>query len=314
MKIIFKNVFRYTVLLTIIVFTYYYRNDIANYILRKANPIKKNVVITNNSYYSNNNLKYVQETDDYVIHKRQDILNIFYTILNSGTKNYEFLCDNSYEHCLYDVEEVLNDDEILASINNMVHPYNSYENVSINVSNYGKIEVEITKIYNDAQMIYINNFINDYINKNITTDLSDQDKIKKFHDYIINETVFDIDTANNNNRSETLSHTAYGLIENHKAICGGYSDIMSIYLYMLNIPNYRIATNDHVWNLVYVDNKWLHLDLTWDDPVTSDGSNQLLYTYFLIDTNTLLKEDNKQHNFNEYIYYEANNNTIGNNS
>lgn len=80
---------------------------------------------------------------------------------------------------------------------------------------------------------------------------------------------------------------------------------MSIYLYLLNIPNYRIATNDHIWNLVYINNTWLHLDLTWDDPVTSDGTNELLYDYFLINNDKLFKLDTKQHNFNKNIYLEA---------
>ena len=54
-----------------------------------------------------------------------------------------------------------------------------------------------------------------------------------------------------------------------------------------------------------VNGKWLHLDLTWDDPVTSDNTNQLLYDYFLINNDKLFKLDTKQHNFNRNIYIEA---------
>lgn len=300
-----KRYIRYFVLFGIIASTFYFRNEIANYILRKTNPIKANMVITNNSYYSNNNIQYVKETDNFSVNNKQDILNAFFTILNSGMNKYSFLCNNKYKNCVNDVEELIQDNTYLAGINNFVHPYNSYENVSVNISNYGKIDINIAKIYNEKQINIINDFIKDYIKKYITNEMTDYDKIKAFHNYIIGITQFDVETANNNNRHETLSHTAYGLITNHKAICGGYSDIMSIYLYMLNIPNYRIATNDHIWNLVKIDGKWLHLDLTWDDPVTSDGSNQLLYDYFLIDTDTLLKNDSKQHNFNKEIYLEA---------
>ena len=301
-----KKYIRYFILLTIIITTIYYRNDVANYILKKTNPPKNNIVITNNSYYSNNNLKYVKKTDNFIVNNKQDILDVFYTVLNSGMNNFEFNCSDKYEECLTDVEEIIKDNINLSSINNLVHPYNSFENISVNISNYGKIEIAINKIYTETQMIYINDYIKEFINNNVTSDMNDYDRIKIFHDYIINNTSFDLETADNNNRNETLSHTAYGLITNHKAICGGYSDIMSIYLYLLNIPNYRIATNEHVWNLVYVDDKWLHLDLTWDDPVTNDGSEQLLYDYFLIDTNTLLEKDSEQHSFNKDIYLEAN--------
>lgn len=301
-----KKYARYFILLALIGTTIYFRNDIANYILKKTNPIKKNLVITNNSYYSNNNLKFVQITDDFNVKNKQDILNVFYTILNSGMNSYEFTCNDNYKECTEDLEKIISDNGSLASINNLVHPYNSYDNISVNISNYGKIDVNIKKIYNNTQIIYINKYIKKFIKDNITNEMSDKDKIKLFHDYIINNTNFDIDTANNNLKNKSISHTAYGLIINHKAICGGYSDIMSIYLYLLNIPNYRIATDEHVWNLILVDNKWQHLDLTWDDPVTSDGSQQLLYDYFLIDTNKLFELDNVQHNFNKNFYLEAN--------
>lgn len=286
--------------------TIYFRNDIANYILRKTNPIKKSLVITNNSYYSNNNLSFVQITNDFDVKNRQDILNVFYTILNSGMNSYEFTCNENYKSCLNDVENIINDNINLASINNLVHPYNSYENISVNISNYGKVDVEIKKVYNESEIVTINDYVKDFINNNISNEMSDYDKIKLFHDYIINNTSFDLETAHNDTRNQTKSHTAYGLITNHKAICGGYSDIMSIYLYLLNIPNYRISTNDHVWNLVFINNKWYHLDLTWDDPVTSDGTERLLYDYFLIDNNKLFELDNEQHNFNKNIYLEAN--------
>ena len=81
---------------------------------------------------------------------------------------------------------------------------------------------------------------------------------------------------------------------------------MAIYLDKINIPNLRISTNEHVWNLVYLNDKWLNLDVTWDDPVTSNGTDMLMYDYYLIDTNTLLNKDTTQHNFNKDIYLEAN--------
>ena len=297
---------RYVVLLLMIVATIYYRNDIANYILKKTNPPKNNIVITNNEYYSDNKLKYVSTTDNFIVNNKQDILNVFYTILNSGEENFNFNCSDKYKDCKQDIEDIIQDNVNFSSINNLVHPYNSFDNISVDISNYGKVNIVITKIYNDDQIRYINEYLKEFISNNINNSMSDYDKIKIFHDYIINNTSFDVETANNDLRSETLSHTAYGLITNHKAICGGYSDIMSIYLYLLDIPNYRIATSEHVWNLVYIDNKWKHLDLTWDDPVISDGSEELLYDYFLIDTETLLTKDKEQHNFNKDIYLEAN--------
>lgn len=297
---------RYLVLILLVLSTIYYRNDIANYILKKTNPPKNNITITKNDYYSKNNIQYVHNTNNFIVKNKQDILNVFYTILNNGVLEFEFNCDDKYKECKEDIESIINNNVDFASINNFVHPYNSFDNISVDISNYGKVKVSITKIYDDEQINYINTFIQEFIDKNINDNMSDYDKIILFHDYIINNTSFDIDTANSVLRDDTLSHTAYGLLINHKAICSGYSDIMSIYLYFINIPNYRVATSEHVWNLIYINNKWLHLDLTWDDPVISDGSEQLIYDYFLIDTETLMDKDQIQHNFNREIYLEAN--------
>ena len=177
------------------------------------------------------------------------------------------------------------------------------------MNSYGKVTIKVNKQYNNNQINYINEEIDKIIKDNIPDNIATNDKIKAFHDYIINTTKYDKDRANdmyNKDYDNSDSHTANGLLKNHIALCGGYSDIMSIYLAKLDIPNIRISADKHVWNLVYLDNKWMHIDATWDDPVTNTGSQILLHDYFLVDTNTLLKSDSKEHNYNKNIYLGAN--------
>ena len=186
----------------------------------------------------------------------------------------------------------------------MVHPFNSYKKLTVVTNNYGKIVIKVNKQYNNYQINYINSEIDKIVKKNIKSNMSDKDKIKAFHDYIINTTKYDKNRANDMSNKEyknSDSHTANGLLKKHLALCGGYSDIMSIYISRLNIPNIRISADKHVWNLLYIDNKWLHLDATWDDPVTNTGSQILLHDYFLINTNTLKKKDTTEHSFNSNI-------------
>ena len=45
-----------------------------------------------------------------------------------------------------------------------------------------------------------------------------------------------------------------------------------------------------MWNMVKVDGKWYHMDVTWDDPLTSDGRPMLRYDYFLI-SEAKIRED-----------------------
>ena len=73
----------------------------------------------------------------------------------------------------------------------------------------------------------------------------------------------------------------------------------------MNIPNYRISSDTHIWNFVYLDNKWSHLDLTWDDP-SIDGKDIRLEDFFLISSSELEKKDQEnQHNYPKEIYIET---------
>lgn len=73
------------------------------------------------------------------------------------------------------------------------------------------------------------------------------------------------------------------------ATCNGYTDLMAIFLTKIGFNNFKVATTPdeisysttgHIWNAVYLNDEWLHIDLTWDDPVSSDGKDYLFHTYF----------------------------------
>lgn len=281
-----------------------------NYIYNKNATIK----INKNEYALNKNYEFVQVTDEFVAKDYQHLLNIIYTILDSGQEEFYFYCSDDYKNCLDDIDTLIPSDknenyyDVLSDINNLVHPYNSYKKLTVVMNNYGKIIVKVSKQYDNNQINYINSEIDKIKSTCIKDTMTDKEKIQTFHDYIINTTKYDKERANNMNNEEyknSESHTANGLLKNHLALCGGYSDIMSIYMSQLNIPNIRISADKHVWNLVYIDDKWLHLDATWDDPVTNTGAQILIHDYFLIDTNTLFKFDNHEHNYNKNFYKEA---------
>ena len=80
---------------------------------------------------------------------------------------------------------------------------------------------------------------------------------------------------------------------------------MALFLEKMNIPNIKIATNKHVWNLVYIDDNWYHLDLTWDDSVTKDNEQMLSHTFFLITSDQLRDIGTEDHHYNIDIYAEA---------
>ena len=277
-----------------------------------------------NEYYKNYNYKFVSNTKNFIPYGKQDLLNIVYTAINSGVTNFTFYCSKVYQNCLEDINNFSNDANMLTHLNNFVHPFNSFKNIRTIISDSGEVTLEIDYLYSKDEIKAINDEINkllpellkeaEKLNENETDPKnSEYNKIKVIHDYIINNTKYDL-TDNKENKS----FNAYGALFNHLATCNGYTDLMAIFLTKMGYNNYKIATTEgteenaegHVWNAVNINNEWLHLDLTWDDPVSSDGKDYLYHKYFLITTEELKTADSnitsKEHEFDTSIYLELN--------
>ena len=298
------------VLLCIFGGIYFNRNSVINFLL--VNFADKNDVVLGvpNQYYREFDYGFVQNTDNLYASSRQDILNIIYTSLNRGLDTVTFYCKDSYNECINDVNDIASDNLVLSTINNLVHPFNSFKNIYFSISSYGKVVLNISRVYSDEDILFINAKIDEITNSIIDGNMSNYDKILAFHDYIVNNTSYDSSVSIESQLvSETNSNKAYGLLADGKAICSGYSDTMAIFLNRLGINNYKISSDLHIWNLVYIDGVWKHLDVTWDDPVTSNGQNVLLHTFFLINSDELFSRENDydmdNHKFRSDLYLEA---------
>lgn len=310
MKVI-KNTLSLLVIVAILVFLLF-NKEVTEYINTNYIRFKeKDIYLEKNIYAKNESYSYVSISNKFTVSNYQELINTFYTVLDSGTNEFSFYCDKKYKTCIDDINKIVpnnNTGDIMAELNNFVHPYNSYKSITIITNNYGKITVKFEKIYTEEMIKEVDKYIDDFIKENIKDDMDDYEKIKLFHDYIIDNTKYDIDRAddvNSEQYKDSPSHTAYGVVKNSVALCGGYSDIMAIYLNKIGIKNIKIAAKLHVWNLVFIDGKWLNLDVTWDDPVTSTGIDMLIHEYFLIDSKKLLEIDNIEHIFDQNIYIEA---------
>ena len=305
-----KNFFKVIFLLAILGVVYVYHNDISNYLITKYISTRNVTLNPTNEYKKNENYDFVKKTDEFHVKDYQNILDTIYTVLNNGWDEFTFYCDTNYKDCIKDVESITDNDELISHINNYVHPYNNYDSIQVTYNQLGEITISISKLYNNEEIAEINKKVDEVYNSIITNDMSSYDKIKTIHDYIINNTVYDnikgdFVLGKSNTDSIYKSHKAYGPLLQGYSICSGYSDAMAIFLNKMGIPNYKISSNNHVWNLVYLDNKWLHLDLTWDDPIVSTGENKLTHNFFLIDDNTLKEKNTEQHQYDTNIYKEA---------
>ncbi len=291
-------------------------NKISHFIVNHLYMTNNIVIPDANEYKKKDEYLYIQSSRDYIPLSYGDILNIYYSITNNGFKEFTFYCPSEYGNCVNDVSTISNDPEILTYINNFVHPFNGFSNIETTISESGEVNVKVNYLYTEEEINKINDKVNKIYKENITANMSDYDKIKTIHDYIINHTKYDVE-RNEKGTSKYSSNKANGALLEGYATCSGYTDAMAIFLDKMNIKNYKIATElmqtditGHVWNAVYLDGKWLHLDLTWDDPVSSSGTDYLQHKYFLITDKELKDIDNsgdiiiKDHIYNGRIYRE----------
>ncbi|WP_050608135.1 DUF5050 domain-containing protein [Clostridium niameyense] len=106
-----------------------------------------------------------------------------------------------------------------------------------------------------------NNKIDEILNNIIKPNMTEFQKEIAIHDYIVLNTNYILDTKG-------LSFTSYGCIVNNEAVCDGYTRAMQILLNKVGIYAIRVvgfAGTDHAWNIVKINNKFYHVDATWND-------------------------------------------------
>ena len=290
-------------------------DSLANVISKEPELVIKN----SNDYTKNIDYLYVQRTDDYIPYSYQDLLNIYYSVINNGWDQFTFYCPDEYAKCLADVADISSDELILTHLNNYIHPFNSFTNVKTSINENGEVTLTVEYLYSDEEIAAIDEKADQVLASILTEEMDDYEKLKTIHDYIVNNVKYDIE-RNEENTSEYNSYTAYGPLFEGYATCNGYTDLMAIFLTKLGFNNFKVATTPdeisysttgHIWNAVYFENNWLHIDLTWDDPVSSDGKDYLFHTYFLVSTEAMQEADQgetviEEHNFNKLYYLEFN--------
>ncbi len=144
-----------------------------------------------------------------------------------------------------------------------------------------------------------------------------------FHDYLIANCKYE--SNYNSLGKDSKIYSAYGCLIDGRAVCEGYSYAMQILLNSVGIDARTVSgfrgKEPHMWNMVKINNKWYHLDVTWD------GSGEFQkYFYFNIDDSTIKRDhiiniqletqkwpEDKRYNFSlpvcnssEYNYFERN--------
>jgi hypothetical protein len=139
----------------------------------------------------------------------------------------------------------------------------------------------------------LNKRVDEIIQEIIKPNMTDYEKEQAAHDYIITHTRYDM----KNYKKGTIppeSYSAYGTLVLGIGVCEGYAESMKLILDRLGIECLLVPGNskgqNHVWNMVKIDESYYHVDLTWDDPVSSDGTDLLIYDYFNLTDSEMAKD------------------------
>ena len=300
-----KKVFVLGLLLILIGLILNYKDTLLQYASKYYRDYKKEVVMDNvNEYYRDYDFEFVQNTKNFYPNNKQELLNVYYTIINSGNTEFTFYCPGEYADCLNDVQAISNDQTLLSDINNYVHPFNSFKHVSTEYDSIGRVTLTIQKAYTQEEINLVKTKVDELSTQLIIPNDSTYNNILRVHDYIINNSKYDSDRSDKN-IINYKSDIAYGPLFEGYAICGGYTDLMQLFLEKMKIKSFRVSSNQHIWNAVDFENNWLNLDLTWDDPIVNDGSiDYLEHNFFLIDTNKLHQIETTEHEFDYDRYSE----------
>lgn len=144
------------------------------------------------------------------------------------------------------------------------------------------------KTINDAKETF-DKKVNEIVNEAKKQEL-DYAKVFFVHNKLIDMIEYDT--------NEYVDQSAFGAVNQRRAVCVGYAKLFQVIMMKLGIPTYYItgsAGNDyHVWNVIELEDGFYNIDLTWDD------NSKTLYKYFLIN-NKSIEKDHKRDNMSSKL-------------
>lgn len=124
---------------------------------------------------------------------------------------------------------------------------------------------------------------------NISDDMTEFEKVMTVHDYMVLNYSY-------GGNAET-QHSIFIMTEK-AGVCMGYALAFNHLMNVLGIESTYVSSPknymNHAWNLVELDGKWYHIDLTFDDPLNPRGNDMYSYVsheYALLSTNAIRNAD-----------------------
>ena len=123
--------------------------------------------------------------------------------------------------------------------------------------------------------------------KIIKKDMTEEQKVKAIHDFVVNHITYDVNYMFQGALSlERIIET----LDKGRGACGNYSLLFKFLCRRASIPcTYEQGDPNilnHAWNSVYVNGQWLFVDTTWDDK----DDKKVYYSYYLKDRFAFMRD------------------------
>lgn len=121
----------------------------------------------------------------------------------------------------------------------------------------------------------------------VDPDWSDLEKALFLHDYLATHAQYD----------ETLQiRDAYTILVEGTGVCQAYTLAYRLLLNRVNITSGTVTSTslNHIWNILLIDDKWYHVDVTWDDPI-EDRLGRVRHAYFCLSESKLKTTEGGKH-------------------
>lgn len=165
----------------------------------------------------------------------------------------------------------------------------------------GTIKFTIDYIETPEQTRSVEQEVKRILENIISDNMTEDEKVKTIHDYIVNNVQYDSNGLRNGNEA----HSAYAALfedndgEKNQTVCQGYA---TLFYKMAKEAGFeaKIITGqskgqNHAWNLISINNNWYHIDLTWDDPIVLNGPDYVRYDYYNL-TDEQIRKDHEVFN------------------
>ena len=99
------------------------------------------------------------------------------------------------------------------------------------------------------------------ISNYISSDMSDGKKAKVLHNWLVFNNFYDLSLTKGDIKDVLLYGTG---------VCQAYADAYALLLTKVGVENRTLISTtemNHIWNVVKLGGRWVHIDATWDDPI-----------------------------------------------